>query len=194
MSLLDLCIRSLYSGLFVNLDECYYDNKRKIIAKYYNFLYGFIRESNAKRIIEIGTFQGGSSQAMSLALGMRETKISNCLVTIDIKDQMEKKLKDINYIIGDSLDDKIVEQVGNYFNPTIIDVLFVDSVHNYNHVMNTLHLYGGAFHPKYVILDDIFLNDSMKQLWNGLSKRYLKNINVSDMVERSCGFGVIQCR
>jgi cephalosporin hydroxylase len=119
------------------------------------------------------------------------------LITIDIKDQipgLEQEM-DINYIIGNSLFKEVLKEVKILISrgDKKIGLLYVDSVHTYDHVMDNLKLYGKEFHPKYVILDDIHINPSMELLWSKLSIRY-ESVDISEMVKRSCGFGVIRCR
>lgn len=192
--LLDLCKRSLDKGIDAIWDKCYYSEKyknRKIPPLYYRFLFGFVKEINTQNVLEIGTYQGGSSRAIRMGMG---DKTDTHVVTIDIQDQIINKMDFVDYLIGDSLSENILKKVEYIFSPNkCIDLLYIDSIHNYSHVSNNLSIYGTAFCPKYIILDDISINQSMEDLWSMLSGKY-SSVNLSAMLDRSCGFGIIKCR
>ena len=187
MFFIDTCIMAFRKGVGKDLD-CFYSShyKGRGAPDYYRFLWGFCKIIEAKTVIEIGTFHGGSCYAMGDIPGIN-------IYTVDIEDQITNQRRDnIKYIIGDSRDSTIVENLRKEITQKRIDLLYVDSVHSYESTFENMKLYGSKFHPKYVILDDIRLNAEMKQLWRDL-KKYEK-MDVGCLLNRHCGFGVIKCR
>lgn len=148
--------------------------------KYYNFLSMLAKEFNPELIIELGTNQGVS------ALHFRFGNPNSRIISIDIKqpEKVQKELlrNQIGCIEMDSV--KAAEKIG-----APIGILFIDSLHTYEHVKNEYF----AFLPKMakpgiILLDDIFLDDQMRQAWD-LIVHYDK-IAIPEL-HPTTGFGIV---
>jgi len=140
---------------------------------YYFFLAGFVRNQGARRIVEIGTWQGGSILSMLRGLPADEAGAAR-LATVDIADHAGAALKacpQIARIIGDANDPQVLEQVRAVVGSPI-DLLYVDGDHRYEPTMKTLTDYGVALDPHWVILDDIHLGWSMEKVWTRMLWEY----------------------
>jgi hypothetical protein len=76
-----------------------------------------------------------------------------------------------------------------------IDLLYIDSKHSYDHTTKNLQLYGGEFRPRFVIFDDIHLNEEMERFWNDAKMKYEElAFDASELAGRPCGFGIVELR
>ena len=190
-------------GRKIDLTGCNYGLQRRtgvFINKpvsYYYFLAGFVSSQRLSYILELGTHFGGS--IMSMSRGLREDVVSESrLVTVD------KNMENIegfnNYphirrIHGDILNPDVLHKVTGEFDRPI-DLLFIDTSHKYEHVKEVINLYAHLLKPRFMILDDIFLNDSMKSLWSEMEEEFGDRVFDATQVSRrgrgdSIGFGVI---
>jgi predicted O-methyltransferase YrrM len=195
----ELCCQAIKEGQKLDLEGCAYDS-RSLKSNhvdppdYYCFLAGLTSLKRFTRILEIGTFMGGSISSMSKGLSESASQKA-VLVTVDIEDRSECSLKAypyINKIQGDSLNPATVRQVARCFDENI-DMLFIDSEHTYWHVKSCIGLYANRLRPKYLILDDIHYNPSMEKLWKELRKHFKdRAFDLTEMVSRTgCGLGVV---
>lgn len=168
-------------GLEIDLTGCEYGVHTRTgiqvgTPKYYYFLAGLARLVGAKRIVEIGTFHGGSAKALSR--GAPEAEV----VTVDVSRRAVgafMEFPNITQVFGDSMKLETVRKVGG-----AADIVFIDSLHTYGHTKANIGLYAG----RYVVLDDIRLNGDMKRLWGELEG----GSDLSEIVERPCGFGIFR--
>lgn len=155
--------------------------------EYYYLLAGITKLLQATQVLEVGTYLGGSAKA--LATGMLS---SGTLLTIDINQQVAiaSAGPTILQIESDSTSPSASAQVFQALQPPI-DVLFIDSHHTAEAVTANLHLYAPTLQPKFIILDDIHLNESMDKAWTSLADAY-DAYDASQLASRSCGFGVLR--
>ena len=198
-----ICKQAMDLGLTMDLSDCSYGETTGPLAflkrptSYYFFLAGFVRLQRLNQILETGTNSGGS--IMSMSKGLHEDDIpSSRLVTVDIvakNDEGFKKYPDIKRVYGDSLDGGVVKEVINSFEKNI-DLLYVDSLHEYEHTKKNIEIYGNSLSPRYIILDDIRQCDEMKRLWKELEDKLGDMaFDASEIaIRKGAGFGVIQCR
>ena len=196
-----LCEYSQDEGRKIDLSDCSYGETSgpcKFIKRptnYYYFLAGFVRHNSFNRILEIGTHFGGSIR--SIAKGIQLKDIENGrMATVDIVDKNPDSFNDYPYIkrfIGDSLNDDIIDSVTKYFDKKV-DLLYIDSLHEYTHTMKNIEIYGNALSPEYIILDDIRQCESMERLWTDLVKEFKERaFDASEIAIRpGAGFGVIK--
>lgn len=187
----------------VDLSDCPYGETTGSCAfvrrptKYYFFLCGFVRSQRLTRILEIGTNSGGS--IMSISKGLREEDIADSrLVTVDIirkNDEGFKKYPHIRRIDGDSLDEGIAGKAVASFDGEV-DLVYIDSLHEYEHTKKNIDIYAGKLNPRYVILDDIRQCDEMRKLWGELKEKFEDEaFDASEIsVRKGAGFGVIRWR
>lgn len=166
------------------------------VPPYYHFLHGFVLETQPQCILEIGTNRGGSSAVMSLALTREDSRV----VTVDIHDIADQisSIENIEQVVGDANSARaihsIIEAIGN----RSLDLLFVDTKHDFITTLISFSVYFALYNPRYIILDDITLNDEMNQFWQLMTRRFGPNaINAVDVVPAvrahrlDPGFGVI---
>ena len=136
---------------------------------------------------------------MSMSKGLcQNATASNKLVTIDIMNKNDKgfkKYRHITRIKGDALDSAITKRVLSCFDNEI-DLLFIDSLHEYEHTKKNIAIYAARLNPRYVILDDIRQCDEMRKLWHEIEEEFGENaLDLSDVIMRSgAGFGIINWR
>lgn len=165
---------------------------------YYRFLAGFVRTRNVRRILEVGTHHGGSIQAMLRGM---DGDSGACAVTVDISD-INPKLRDIpglRKLTGDANSESIIHQVVDAFAAEPIDLLYIDAAHYFVPTLTSLGVYNTLLRPRFIILDDIVLNESMSRLWSIIRLSFGgEAINCSDVdtaIRHSvCGFGVLRIR
>jgi cephalosporin hydroxylase len=155
---------------------------------YYPLLAGLAKKIGAKSALDIGTHFGGSARA--LLAGMPGGHV----VTVDVKQRNAGALRQIEglmMVTGDSIDPDTVRRVTALLASTI-DILYIDSFHNYEHTMKNISLYS-SLSPKFVVMDDIIINDSMKEAWAELSANH-PTFDATALCTRNCGFGVVDLR
>jgi len=194
-------------GNQIDLSECTYgawhDGKTVFTtpSSYYYFLAGMVRVNRLSKILEIGTYRGGSILAMHRAL---EDKLIAKLVTIDINLFEPERLKsfpEIERIEGDSASAEVISEVVKKFEGEPIDLIYIDGDHKYESTMAAYSIYTTLLKPKFVIFDDITLNDSMFRMWRDILKthgdRVLNTVEVEPGIRPEStnpGFGIIQIR
>lgn len=147
---------------------------------YYDFLYHLAQEMKPKIIVELGTWKGDST--CRLAYGAPEAKV----ITVDIGALPEayektKKFDNIEMVKGGSLDNKIIDYI-----PDEIDILFIDTLHDYEQVMAEYIAYSPKVKKGGVILyDDVIINKGMEMFWEEVS---IPKINLPEL--HYTGFGI----
>jgi hypothetical protein len=134
--------------------------------------------------VETGTDRGRS--ALHVACGWAGTRV----VSIDVDPVCSRELADLAarlqlYNVTGRTNDSILE--AQNFEDNEIDVLFLDSLHTYEHLKAEL----AAYLPKVrsgglIILDDIHLNPGMEHCWHEIT---LKKHDVSHL--HYSGFGLV---
>jgi predicted O-methyltransferase YrrM len=146
--------------------------------RYCRFLYEFCRRYEPELVIETGTDRGRS--AAHFALGNPKGKV----VTIDIapacKDNADSlKIENIISVAADSLEfaKKVKDEAA--------DVLFLDSLHTYEHTKAEWLAYRFKVKPSGIVFfDDIMLDAGMSQFWAEVEGR---RFDLSHL--HSSGFG-----
>lgn len=199
----EICEQAMKAGKQIDLSDCPYGDTTGSCSfvdrptGYYFFLSGFVMTQRLTHILEIGTNYGGS--IMSISRGLHKDDIARSrLLTVDIVRKNEKGFKKyphINRIHGDSLDEKVVKKVTASFDRDI-DLLYIDSLHEYEHTKENINIYTDKLNPSYVIMDDIRQCDDMKKLWNELKQKFGGNaFDASEIsMRKGAGFGIIRNR
>ena len=199
LNLQKLCESAYAIGKQIDISGCHYGlHKRSGLflkeTYYYRVLAGFVSLLKLRRILEIGTHFGGSIMAMSRGIPPCEP---STLVTVDKTYENEEGFAAFPQIIrirGDSAKEETVQQVKTHF-ARDIDLLYIDSVHKYDHTKKNIDLYAGIHSPKYLILDDVHLNPDMERLWNEIAAQHGERCwDAGPLVKRPTGFGVVQWR
>ena len=118
-----------------------------------------IYETKPDIIVETGTFRGGSALYFAHTLegmGLKNSKV----VTVDIEDACREAStlplwqKHVEFILGSSTDAAVVEQIRQTCRGKRVLVV-LDSVHEKDHVLKELELYGPLVSPgSYLVVED----------------------------------------
>ena len=198
-----ICEHAMRVGTNIDLSKCHYGETTGPCsflnrpANYYFFLAGLVRLQRLTQILEIGTNCGGS--IMAINKGLYEDDIAKSrIVTVDITRKNEdgfSKYPHIKRIQGDSLSNEVVEKAVKFFDGEV-DLIYIDSVHEYEHTRNNINIYAGKLNPRYLVLDDIRQCDGMRRLWSELKEKFKDNaFDASDVsIRKGAGLGVIGWR
>ncbi|MFH1593148.1 MAG: class I SAM-dependent methyltransferase [Candidatus Omnitrophota bacterium] len=198
-----ICIQAMEIGRRIDLSGCPYGGTTGPCAfigrptNYYFLLAGLVKLERLGQILEIGTNCGGSIMSMSQGIDKRDMAVSR-LVTVDIARKNEEGIKrypHIRRVDGDALSEDVVRKTIGLFERDI-DLLFIDSLHEYEHTKKSIEIYGGKLNPRYLVLDDIRQCDDMIRLWKELCDRFEDNaFDASEVsIRKGAGFGVIRWR
>lgn len=133
------------------------------IARYYDFLVRLARDIQPEIIVELGTSTGNS--ASRFAFGNPQAKV----ITIDIApdgraQEMLKNFDNIDLWIGDDNSKETIKKVSGL---GAIDILFIDTIHNFNQAWAEYCNYSPFVKKGGIILyDDILLDDDMERFWD----------------------------
>jgi hypothetical protein len=178
-------LRSQFDLSDVAYGKVHWGDMKQILTtpfSYYFLLAGIARLTQARRIVEVGTHQGGSTKA--LASGFVDPGISK-LVTFDVTDYGARMFKGHASIRAYTLDANSEAAFGaclREFGEPRIDLAFIDSTHEFWTTFQSFSLYAAMLECPVAVLDDITLNESMARLWELLRKRYGK-ANTIDATE-----------
>ena len=141
---------------------------------YYYFLAGFVQTQKCTRILEIGTHYGGSTLAM--LHGLSESDSAD-IVTIDITDLNPAlhRTRGIRKLIGDANSETQLKTIAAHFGGKPIDLLFIDADHTFLPTITNFGIYFSILCPRYVIIDDVQLNDGMRDMWRIIGAAYGEN-------------------
>ncbi len=198
-----ICERAMQEGLKIDLSGCSYGETTgscsfiKRPTNYYYFLAGLVRLQRMSFILEVGTHFGGAIMSMSRGLNKKDIPKSK-LVTVDIQYKNSNGFKEypnIERITGDSLSSDVIKKIVESFDRSI-DLIYIDSLHEYEHTKKNIEIYAEKLNPRYVVLDDIRQCDSMVKLWSVLTQKFKENtFDASDIsIRKGAGFGVIKWR
>ena len=162
----------------------------------YRFMAGLVRTTGATRVLEIGTFHGGATMAMASGVDPAVDPQAVQIVTVDVVRHNDAGFADfptIHRVIADSLARSTVDRVVDLFDDHI-DLLFVDSGHDYRQAFENVAVYGNRLKPRFVLLDDIRLNRSMARMWSDLADLVRGDAHdVSAIAGReSAGYGLVE--
>jgi hypothetical protein len=196
---------ALRVGNTIDLSSCVYGPEhwgngfKDRPSSHYPFLAGLVHTQGLTRVLEIGTHYGGSISAMYQGFASRSDEAVQKaatvarFVTVDITNLNRDGLSPaIIRITGDALDPSVITNVSSRFPLGRSDLLFVDAGHDYAQTWETIALYFNRLDPRYIAVDDIRLNVSMRKLWEALCQEFEDNAtDVSDLIGRANGFGII---
>jgi cephalosporin hydroxylase len=160
-------------------------------TKYYPLLAGLARKIGARYAVDVGTHYGGSAMALKLGMGLGQ----GLVVTVDVTRRNQEFLARyprIHRVKGSSINPVVTAEVIGALGGNKLDILYIDSVHNYEHTMKNVEIYG-ALNPDFIVFDDIKINAEMKRAWAELSESY-KAFDATVLCTRNCGFGVLDMR
>ena len=165
---------------------------------YYHFLAGLVRTQDCQHIIEIGTHFGGSTLAMHAGFNAKR----GCqIITLDITDENRElhEIPEISKFTGDANSELQMKKVLLEAPAVSIDLLYVDAAHDFWPTLQNIAIYAAVFRPRFIVIDDIVLNDEMRLLWAMLKRCYGdRAVNCVDLIpairSAQVGFGLIDLR
>lgn len=168
-------LRSHFDLSNVAYGNVHWGDMREVLTtpfSYYFFLAGLARLVEARRIVEVGTHQGGSTRA--LASGFVDPAMSR-LVTFDVTDFGARIFKGHQTVRAYTLDansESAFDTCLREFGEPRIDLAFIDSTHAFWTTYQSFNQYAGMIDCPLVVLDDITLNESMVRLWDLIRRRF----------------------
>ncbi len=191
----------------VGYGKIHWGNEIDIIADpfdYYKFLSGFVASLELNRILEIGTHWGGATVAIARGCVFNNQNARPEIFTIDVTEESDQWLPlqpESAWIlkhVGEASRRSAIRAALDFFQPDCrVDLLFIDSDHSFMPSLIQYATYSTVFLPKFVILDDISLNEEMCALWTLLKRVVPQNcfIVANEVVpqirDRDAGFGII---
>ena len=117
------------------------------------------------KIIECGTYKGGSAFYLASLCDLINT---GKIITIDIVEDEERPQHErIQYLIGSSTSDEILNQVKMEIEEGEKVLVILDSNHTKNHVLNELQIYSSIVSiGSYIIIEDTNLDSILKKRKN----------------------------
>ena len=199
-SLESICEEAISEGQRIDLSGCNYGETTGCCSflnrppSYYYFLAGLVRSQRMTHILEIGTHCGGSIMSMSRGLS-KIGRIRSKFVTVDLERKNEDGFREYSHIeriTGDSLEENVIKKVRGRFTRST-DLIYIDSLHEYEHVKKNIEIYAKPLNPRYIALDDIRQCDSMRKLWSMLTREFKERaFDASDIaIRKGAGLGVI---
>ncbi len=179
-------LRSQFDLTGVGYGKIHWNNFTDILRKpfsYYYFLAGLVRLTHAKKVLEVGTHQGGSSRSM--AKGFADPGSSR-IVTFDVTpdgaasfagDPLVKA-----YTMDANAESASSSALGD-FGGSSIDMAFIDSTHEFWTTLQSFATVSTVFRCPLIVVDDITLNPSMARMWKIVVDRYGADnaINAADV-------------
>ena len=212
MNLIDVVTNAWKVGNAIDLSgvgygQIHWGNRKDIIKEpfdYYKFLSGFVSAQNLTSILEIGTHWGGATVSMARGCTDISRRSNARIFTIDVTDESDKWLPAqpealfIRKFVGNANNKPAIDAAIEFFKPdSKLELLFIDADHSFMPTFIQYAMYRTIFSPKYVILDDINLNDEMRELWTILTKNMSPNAYVvaneivPDVRGKDSGLGII---
>lgn len=213
MNLVELIKTAWDAGQKMSIPEAKYGrihwgNKQDISEftfPYYRFLAGFAKSIESSNVCEIGTHWGGSAIALcSGSHGNGDPKV----LTYDVTNESDNLLphvdnsRFITKYVGDANTVEAVDYAADFFEDSIVDILYIDALHLYFPALMNYSLYTAVLRPRFVILDDITLSQPMMNFWSAITSRLDPDnyLNVTDFIPEvrpgsdaiRPGFGIIR--
>lgn len=157
-------------------------------SPYYRFLKILANNMQPQLSVELGVCGGGGS--FHLAIGYPQGKVVGVDTTYDYPDNMEfitKMCENFRFYQGGSIESAggIYQEYGE------VDILFLDSVHTFDHTTAELKAYRPYLSDKAVVLFDDLFRPDMEGLWESLPGYKLRMDTLHDGAESGGGFGAI---
>jgi predicted O-methyltransferase YrrM len=120
-----------------------------------------VRKLQPRRLVEIGTAQGGvfwllcqlsqnNATLVSVDLPLEDRFSGGLKIAIDLP-KMKKSDQTVHAVSGSSHDPVILDQVKTIFGGVLIDVLFIDGDHSYDGVKQDYEMYRSLVRPGGII-------------------------------------------
>lgn len=156
---------------------------------YYYLLAGLANLTRATSILEIGTHFGGGALSFLKGMSHNTDSTSYRLVTIDTNSLARYRLDDekhIEIILGEAQKEETIIKAASCFPNNEIDIVFIDALKSAEFICEVVQqLNKQNLSAKFLILDDISANSSMKSLWRLLSNKLKQKATLASKVSAS---------
>lgn len=130
---------------------------------YYRFLAELVAFQQSRVFVELGTCGGGCARHVAIRNPLAK------VITIDIVKEPQVNLigdlANFEFVQGDSA--LLADTIGMMYEGRI-DTLFIDTVHEYNHVMNEFNSWRPYLAPGAVVAFDDLNREGMDRVWRDL--------------------------
>lgn len=131
---------------------------------YYRYLAELVSRVNGRVFVELGTCGGGCSRHVALK------NPNTTVVTIDIAKLpqvtlAEQQSPNFHFYLGDSVE--LAKTLGEKYSQQI-DVMFIDTVHEYDHVMNEFNAWKQYLAKPAIVCFDDLNREGMDRAWRDL--------------------------
>jgi predicted O-methyltransferase YrrM len=151
------------------------------VMPYYRLLAGLADLVQARTVLEIGTYHGGSTLALRAGMGDR----AGVLVTVDPTRHENARLDadpSVTRITAPFPGAEGEAAVGDRLGGRRVDILYVDALKDEGFLMGALAA-AAPYRPRIVVLDDIAASGSMERAWRRLARRHAHAVAVCDLLE-----------
>lgn len=169
-------------GRKLDLSTCIYGPAGKehggFIAEpmaYYQLLAGLCAHARAIRVLEVGTHFGGATMSMLTGMKARSGAKPVRIATIDVTSLNEAMIgqhPEITRIIGSGSSPDVMDQAVRALGSPAVDILYIDALKSHEFVVNFLRAATRRVMPRWIIIDDININPSMRRMWTAVKKEY----------------------
>lgn len=171
-----------------SLIERPYPDPRFPPSPYYRFMRILAQNLQPRLSVELGVCGGGGS--FHLAIGWPNGKVAGVDIAYDYPDNLEyifRQCDNFEFWQWDTIQaaERIYKQHGE------VDILFLDSVHTFEHTTAELKAYRPYLSDKAVVLFDDLFRPEMVGLWESLPGHKLRMDTLHDGAESGGGFGAI---
>ncbi len=165
-----------------------YPDPRFPPSPYYRFLKILTHNLEPRLSVELGVCGGGGS--FHLAIGWPQGKVVGVDTQYDHPDNigwMIKKCPNFEFWLNGSIEaaGAIYQEHGE------VDILFLDSIHTFDHSTAELKAYRPYLSDRAIVLFDDLLRPDMVGLWESLPGYKLRMDTLHDGAESGGGFGAI---
>jgi len=165
-----------------------YPDPRFPPSPYYRFLKILAQNLQPRLSVELGVCGGGGS--FHLAIGYPLGKVVGVDLAYDHPENLNfviSQYPNFHFWLGDT-----IEVAGDiYQEHGEIDILFLDSVHTFDHTTAELKAYRPYLSDRAIVLFDDLLRPEMVGLWESLPGYKLRMDTLHDGAESGGGFGAI---
>jgi len=157
-------------GQRIDTKHCIYaEDGRQGHMPYYSLLAGMSALLQARTILEIGTFRGGS--ALSLEAGLAAGVQEGIVITLDVSQDTCPSLEGyprIKRVVAEFPTPLSIDLVDSVLAGNFVDLLYIDALKSGEFLASAV-LAGLRWNPMLVICDDVMANNSIQQAWEELS-------------------------
>lgn len=154
-------------------------------AIYYRFIFHLIQYMQPSLAVELGIWYGRCTAHMAAAQKNCRVVAVDCSIMAEAVENT-KPYANVELIAGRSTQPELLCR----FDDKSIDLLFIDTTHDFDQVTTELRTWHGKIKPGGVVLiDDISENQSMVRAWDAIKDMFPNSVSLPHL--HHSGFGAI---